>query len=89
MLVRSLLLVALIGLTNVAQADHDTSYHDGVKRPATAGNHDLARRPYAVAPEAKSDVVEGNADITKVEELDKKYKTLQLHSLGRRPYGEK
>jgi hypothetical protein len=89
MLVRSLFLVALIGLSSVARADHDTSYHDGVKRPSAIGNHDLARRPYTSAPEAKSDVVEGNADITKVEEGEKKYKTLQLHSLGRRPYAEK
>lgn len=89
MLVRSVLLVALIGLTTVAQADHDTSYHDGVSRPGAVGTHDLARRPYSPAPESKSDVIEGNVDTAKVEELNKKYKTLQLHSLGRRPHSEK
>lgn len=89
MLVRSVLLVALIGLTTVAQADHDTSYHDGVSRPGVIGTHDLARRPYSPAPESKPDVVEGNTDTAKAEESEKKYKTLQLHSLGRRPYSEK
>lgn len=84
---QSLLLVTLLGVFGVAQAEHDSSYHDGFKRPAV--QQQLSKRPY-VAPAEKSDVLEGNVvEETKSVENEKHIKLLNLHQLGRRPHVEK
>ena len=80
---QSLLLIALLGVLNVAQAEHD----NGVKH--SVGQQQLSKRPYT-APVEKSDVVEGNVvEETKSVEYEKHIKLLNLHQLGRRPHVEK
>jgi hypothetical protein len=76
-------LAVLLATVGVAQAEHDTSYHDGVKHPA--GQHQLSKRPYA-APVVDKETFDGAVvDKEKVE----KPTHLNLHMLGRRPYSEK
>ena len=82
----SLLLALLAGAVGVAQADHDTSYHDGIKHPT--GQQQLSKRPY-VAPVEKTDTLEGAA-ITKEDKAEEAknnvHKPLRLFFLDRRPY---
>jgi hypothetical protein len=75
-------LAVLLAVVGVAQAEHDASYHDGVKHPA--GQHQLSKRPYA-APVAKETFDGAVIDKEVVEQP----KRLNLHMLDRRPYSQK
>lgn len=85
-MLKSVLLVSLLAVVGLAQAE-DSSYNDGVKRPA-ASHQNLSKRPY-VAPVERAAVIEGNAEDVKNVEAEKNLKKLNLFNLGRRPYVEK
>ena len=79
------LLAVLLSAVGVAQAEYDTSYHDGVKHQT--GKQQLSKRPYA-APVENKEVLEG-ASVTEEVVVDKKHQPLRLHMLGKLPYMEK
>jgi len=78
----SILLAVLLAVVGVAQAEQDTSYHDGIKRPV--GQQQLSKRSYA-APVAKETFDGAVVDKEVVEQP----KRLNLHMLDRRPYSQK
>lgn len=49
----------------------------------------LGRRPYAAATVKAPETLEGNTATTEEAPAERRYKTLQLHNLGRRGYAEK
>jgi hypothetical protein len=86
----SILLAAALSTVGLAWADHhDSSYHDGVTNPKNINQQQLSRRPYAVTPAGNPDVINSIIDQKTKAANERTYKTLQLHSLGRRPYAEK
>ena len=76
-------LAVLLAVVGVAQAEQDTAYHDGIKRPA--GQQQLSKRPYA-APVVEKETFEGAVVDKEVVEQPKR---LNLHMLDRRPYSQK
>lgn len=84
------LLAALLFSAGIAVADHhDSSYHDGIANPKNINTQNLGRRPYTATPAVKPEKFEGDVVNAEETESEKKYKTLQLHMLGKRPYTEK
>jgi hypothetical protein len=77
-----ILLAVLLAVVGVAQAEQDTSYHDGIKRPMA--QQQLSKRPYA-APVAK-ETFDGAVVDKEVVEQPKKIRAFML---DRRPYMEK
>ena len=75
-------LAVLLAVVGVAQAEQDTSYHDGIKRPVA--QQQLSKRPYA-SPVAKETFDGAVVDKEVVEQP----KRLNLHMLDRRPYSQK
>lgn len=82
MLVRSLLLASLLVSAGLVQANDDVHQNN------TVNHQQLSKRPYA-APVDRSEKFEGNTANENLVEQDKKYKTLNLHMLGKRPWSEK
>lgn len=81
-----LALISAALLISVSTAWADASQRNNVN------NQNFSRRPHVQVPEAKPAKAENFEGATLVEEEAenvKKYKTLQLHMLGRRPYAEK
>ena len=76
-------LAVLLAVVGVAQAEQDTSYHDGIKRPVA--QQQLSKRPYA-APVVDKETV--NSEVVDKKEVEKN-KHLNLHMLSRRPYMKK
>jgi hypothetical protein len=76
-------LAVLLAVVGVAQAEQDTSYHDGIKRPV--GQQQLSKRPYA-APVVDKETFDGAVVDKEVVEQPKK---LNLFMLDRRPYSQK
>jgi hypothetical protein len=79
---RILVLATLLTVAGLAQAEHDTAYHDGFK--PHAGQQNLSKRPYA-APVVKTESFEG----TVVKEEVEQPKKIRTFMLDRRPYMEK
>jgi hypothetical protein len=76
-------LAVLLAVVGVAQAEQDTSYHDGVKR--SVGQQQLSKRPY-VTPVADKEKFEGAVVEKEAVEQPKKIRAFML---DRRPYMEK
>jgi hypothetical protein len=76
-------LAVLLATVGVAQAEYDSSYHDGVKQPT--GQHQLSKRPYA-APAVDKETFDGA--VVNKEQVEKPTH-LNLHMLGKRPFMEK
>lgn len=78
------LLLTMLFASSIAWADH-TPDHD----TSNIQQQNLSRRAYTAPVTAKADKFEGDVDVAKEAEAEKRFKTLQLHMLGKRPYAEK